>query len=263
MPYRLIAIDLDDTLLGKDLVIAPRNLQAIRHAKEKGVIVTLATGRMHRSAAAVAQQIGIGGPIIAYQGASVKNVTTGEVLVHYTVPLALARDIIRVVKPYGYHINVYVNDELYMERLTEEGRRYAKLSGVEAHPVGDLREFLKADPTKVVVISGEDQIEELLQEMKPRFGAHLHVTKSKPVFLEFSHPRATKGQALAFLARYYGIDRREVMAIGDGYNDVDMVEYAGLGVVVGTARDEIKHRADYVTSSGEEGVAEAIEKFVL
>lgn len=265
--YKLVALDLDDTLLGKDLKVAKATREVLSEVMNRGVHVTLATGRMFRSSLPFARELHINGPLITYQGALVKHSGSGEVLYHRPVPLELALDVIRRVKKYGYHINIYVDDFLYVARDTEEGRRYAALSRIPLEVVGDLERFLtakKQDPTKVLVVSQEHLLDELAAELKPVYGESLHITKSKPHFLEFSHPSATKGHALKAVAGYFGVSREEVMAVGDSYNDLEMIAWAGLGVVMGNAREEIKARADYVTLSNEEdGVGHVLRKFVL
>ncbi|ACV64638.1 Cof-like hydrolase [Desulfofarcimen acetoxidans DSM 771] len=263
--YKFVAIDLDDTLLDKDLKISERARQAISRAKDRGVLVTLSTGRMYRSALPYARELEIDLPIITYQGALVKNPGTGETLAHYPLPLDYARQVISRGKSLGYHINVYVNDNLYIEKENPHSARYEKISGIAAQPVGDLSDFLnREDPTKVLISAEEQQLDALMEEFGRKFGANVHITKSKPYFLEFSHPLATKGHALSVLAGKYGVLREEVMAVGDSYNDLEMIDYAGLGVIVANARKDLKEHADYVTAaSSGDGVAEAIEKFIL
>jgi len=262
--YRMLAIDLDDTLLNSQFKISPRNKEYIRRAREAGVHVTLATGRMYCSALPYARELDINLPLITYQGALVKEAGSGETLIHRPVPLELARQVIRQVKPLGYHINVYVDDNLYVEKITPEAEMYQRISGITARPVGDLLTFLKEPPTKVLIVGGVQELDALGQEMRRQFGRTLHITKSKPHFLEFSHPEATKGHALDTLARRWGLTPDQVIAIGDAPNDLEMIAYAGLGVVMDNARTEIKEKADYVTrSNDEDGVAEVIGKFIL
>lgn len=266
---RLLAVDLDDSLLAPDLSVSPRNRAALAAALAAGVRVVLATGRMYRSAEAIAVELGLRDPVIAYQGALIRwpgqpPKAGKKVIRHLPLPLVHAREVIRRVAEYGYHVNVYLNDTLYVASLTEEARRYAAFSDVEARVVGDLLEFLPEDPTKVLVIAREDQLDALALEMAPWVENRLNMTKSKPHFLEFSHPGASKGSALAKLAALFGLSREQVMAVGDSYNDVDMVEYAGIGVVMGNARPEIKAHADWVTAANDrDGVALAVERFVL
>ncbi|MEW5953185.1 MAG: Cof-type HAD-IIB family hydrolase [Bacillota bacterium] len=265
--YKLLAVDLDDTLLNRQLEVSPGNREALRQAGEAGVKVILATGRMYRAALPYARQLDIAGPLITYMGALVRHAGTGQTLFHRPAPLDLALEIIGRVKKYGYHINVYLDDELFVARHTPEGERYAALSGVRPKVVGDLAAFLRGrgeDPTKVLVIEQESLLDSLAEEMRPVFGHLLHITKSKPYFLEFSHPLANKGHALEAVVRGCGLEREQVIAVGDAYNDLEMIDYAGLGVAVANAREEIRARADFVTLSNEEdGVAAVIHKFIL
>ncbi|MCG8401868.1 MAG: Cof-type HAD-IIB family hydrolase [Firmicutes bacterium] len=265
--YKLLALDLDDTLLNSGLQIPERSRRAVQAAMQAGVRVTLATGRMYRSARPYAEQLGIRDYLITYQGALTRHSVTGETLFHRPVLLDLALDVISSVRRYRYHINVYLDDFLYVAERTREGELYAAHSGVPLAAVGDLARFLRErneDPTKVLVVAPEQRLDELAAEIRPVYGDRLHITKSKPYFLEFSHPDAHKGGSLAAIARHYGMGREEVIAVGDSYNDVEMLEYAGLGVAVGNARPDIIRRADYVCPSNENcGVAEVVEKFIF
>lgn len=262
--FKLIAVDLDDTLLSKDFQLTGRVKEAIAAVRAAGVQFTISTGRMYRSAVPFARELGIDIPLITYQGALVKNSLSGEVLLYRPLPLVYAREIIARIHQLGYHLNGYLDDRLFVERDTPEGRRYAAIAGVEAEVVGDLLKFLDRDPTKVLTISEEPLLDRLSAELTPLYEGKVHIVKSKPHFLEFSHPQATKGDALAYLAGYFGVKREEIMAVGDSYNDLEMLEYAGLGVVVANAREDVKKRAGYVASAPYgDGVVEALEKFVL
>ncbi|RDV84196.1 Cof-type HAD-IIB family hydrolase [Ammonifex thiophilus] len=264
MTIKLVAIDLDDTLLDPELKITPRTRRVLQEIERRGVRVVLATGRMYRATAPYAAELGLKGPLITYQGAWVKNFPGEEELLHLPVPLDLAREVLDYLYPLGFHLQVYVNDTLCFSRLTPEGERYACMCRVRPRIVGDLRRFLREPPTKVLMVAPEEEIDRLLPELEARYRSVLSVGKSKPYFLEIAHPRATKGEALAYLAEYFGLRPEEVMAIGDSYNDLPMFRFAGLAVAMGNARPEIKAEADFVTASNaEEGVAEALEKFVL
>ncbi|NPV91647.1 MAG: HAD family phosphatase [Firmicutes bacterium] len=262
--YRLVAIDLDDTLLGDDLKISGRAKQAIRRSREKGIHVTLATGRMLRSVLPYAEELDLNLPLITYQGALVKNSRTGEVLYHRPVPGEFVGPVADIIRSYGYHLQMYNYDELCMERFTPEGADYARLAGVGVTLVEDLR-FACPQPTKVLVVNYQEwRLDELARVLGDRFGDSLYVTKSKPHYLEILHPEATKGKALKVVADYFGVPRESVVAIGDSFNDLDMIQYAGLGVVMGNAREEIKRYADYVTrGNNDDGVAEVLEQWVL
>lgn len=264
-PYKLVAIDLDDTLLPNDLTISPRVKEILQQVKDRGIIITLATGRMYRSALPFAQQLAIEVPLITYQGALIINSLTGEILSHYAVPLEQAREIISLVKAdFGFHINTYVEDNLYVEGITQEAAGYAKIAGVPLNQVGNILDFLDQEPTKLLFIAAEKQLDALAIRLEQSYSGSLYITKSKPNFLEVLNLKANKGQALETLAQRLKINQGEIMAFGDSYNDLEMLRYAGTAVVMGNARAEIKAVADYVTlSNNEDGVADALEKLIL
>lgn len=260
---KLIAIDLDDTLLRNDLTISPRAKNAIQRAVEKGTAVTLATGRMFRSALPFALELGLDLPLITYQGALVKYADGKEV---YNRPLRIdtTMELLRFIKPYQYHINLYINDELYMENDSPEGQRYLKIARVPVHFVDNLEENTKSEPSKIVIIAQPHDLERLHKDLDGTFADKVNITRSKPHFLEISHLEATKGQALQRLAESRNLTAQQVMAIGDSMNDLDMIQYAGFGVAMENALPEIKKYARYVTKhNDDDGVAEIIEQHVL
>jgi len=260
---KLVAIDLDDTLLKNDLTISPRAKNAITKAVESGVAVTFATGRMFASALPFALDLKLDLPLITYQGALVKYVD-GRVVYHKPLQMELAKKVVDFLLPYKYHVNLYVNDELRMERESPEGRRYANISKVPLHFYDNLYEALSDEPTKILIIAKEQELDELARALYNAFGAEVNITKSKPYFLEVANKDATKGLALAELARSLNLTAAQVMAIGDSWNDLDMIEYAGIGVAMGNAAPEVKEVANYITrSNDDDGVAEAIELFIL
>ena len=262
--YKLVAIDLDDTLLDNDLRISQRVQAVIQAARQQGVQVTLATGRMFRSALPYAEQLDLNLPLITYQGALIKNSRSEEVLYHRPVPTELVRPVAEKVKSFGYHLQMYFEDQVCMEKLTTEGQAYVDLAGVKVTLVSDLIASCP-EPTKILISNYEEaRLDELAEVLQAEFGEQLYITKSKPYYLELLHPEATKGKALRVVADYFGIPQEAVIAIGDSFNDLDMIDYAGLGVVMGNARPEIKQHGDYVTATNEDdGVAEVIERFIL
>lgn len=266
MGIKLLAIDLDDTLLDAGLRISPDCVAAIQQARAQGVMVTISTGRMYQSALPYARQLRIDVPLITYQGAWVKNSETEEVLYYKPVPYELSKETMSFFKEMGVHYHSYFNDELCLENLTEEGRNYARLAGVEPLMVKDLIAALdQNEAIKIMAITdNEKMLLEMEGELRSRYSRQLYITRSKPLFLEIMSREASKANALQVIADHYGINRRETMAIGDSYNDIDMIEWAGLGVAMGNAYAPVKEAADYVTVSNEEaGVAEAIRRFIL
>lgn len=262
--YKLIAVDLDDSLLGSDLQISTRNKEALIKAMEKGVLVTIATGRMFKSAIKYAQQLELDVPIITYQGGLIKNAFSQDVLYNKTLSLDICQKIIYICKEKSLHLQVYIGDEYYFEEENKYSDMYYKNVGVKGQLVGSLDKFLANEPNKLIIIDEPDKIMEVRDDFRRLFGDQIEITTSKPQYLEFTHKEATKGRALEYLANLKGIERESVIAIGDSYNDISMLQYAGLAIAMGNAPEEVKAHADYVTGiNDEDGVAQAIHRFVL
>lgn len=263
---RLIAMDLDDTLLRNDLTISPRVLEAIRLAREKGVITTIATGRTSVSMRKYADQLQIDVPVIAFHGALIQQLLSGEVIFRKVIPSNLASTIVSGLLQENYHIQLYLRDRVLAQEENRWSGDYARTASVLIEKV-DLLEVLAAEQLgieKILIIDQEQKLDALAPGLRSRYGDKVHVTKSKPHFLEMTDISVNKGVALEALANRLGIKREEVMAIGDSFNDLEMICYAGLGVAMGNARPEVKEAADFITRSNEEdGVAEAIERYVL
>ncbi|MDP3487898.1 MAG: Cof-type HAD-IIB family hydrolase [Bacillota bacterium] len=260
---KLIALDLDDTLLLPDRTISEQSVKALAAARQQGVMVVLATGRMFRAAVPFAQQLQLDLPLIAYQGALIKTTETREVLRAVELTAVQCHPVLEFLAEKHIHANLYIDDELYIAEMNEVAARYASFSQVPVHVVGELTSFEFKHATKIVAIGNPLHLHENIEpQAKERFGSSLTINTSRPHFLEFGHPQATKSSALAFLGKRLGIAREEMLAIGDGANDLDMIEYAGIGVAMGNADDRLKAVADYITTSNvEEGVAKAIEWF--
>jgi len=261
-----VAIDLDDTLLDPSLKIADKCLQAINEVQQKGVLVTLATGRMYRSALPYAQQLKVDVPLLTYQGGLVKNSLSQEVLYYRPLPSKPAVEVVEYFQANKVHVHSYTVDELCMESLTEEGRYYVSICGVEPLLVDDLLSVCRnGGAMKIMAITDNNELMlKMEKELKNKYGDTLNITRSKPLFLEVMAREANKADALRVIAAHYQVDRSEVMAIGDSYNDLAMLKWAGIGVAMGNACQEVKNAADFVTFTNEEdGVAEALRRFVL
>jgi HAD-superfamily hydrolase, subfamily IIB len=264
MSIKLIAIDLDDTLLDHSCAISPRACAAIRAAVAKGVTVTVATGRMYRSALPYARQLGLDVPLITYNGALIKSSLSEETLFHRPLDMATAGKLLALFRDHGWYVQVYLNDILYVRERNDNARYYESATGVDAVPVGNELWSPAVAPTKMLAIADPDRIPEIAAAVRTVGGDKVYTAGSKPRYLEMTDPAGNKGTALAFLAGRLGIDRAEVMAIGDSSNDLDMITYAGWGVAMGNASQAVKEAARAVTAANDaDGVAAAIEQYVL
>lgn len=264
MAIKLLAVDLDDTLLDKSSQVSPRCREAIKKAVEKGVTVTVATGRMYAAALPFARQLELDVPIITYNGALIKSSLSGEVLFEQTLDQAVAADVLTLFRERGWYIQVYVGDQLYIAEPNERARIYENLTKVKAIPVGEDLYSMSEHVLKMLSLANESEIQEISRVIQDKFKGKVFAPISRPTYLEIVHPSINKGRSLDFLASRLGITRNEVMAIGDSNNDLDMIEYAGLGVAMGNALPNVKAAANVVTlANDEDGVAEAIYKYIL
>ena len=261
-PYRLCAIDLDDTLLGPDHKLSSRNARAIQAVRERGIIVLVASGRMFAAALPTARQLDLDTPIICYNGAMVKHPRTGEVWLEEQVEAGLAGELMDYCRDHHLQLNFYWNDLLYTAAYTSWLELYHKRTSapVEILPAF-YTELRGIAPTKLIIVDDPAVIDRLLPVFREKFAERLYVTKSNAEYLEFLPPKANKGSALAFVAERYGVTSDETIAFGDSWNDLPMMRWAGLSLAVGNAKPEVIAAANRtVLSNAEDGVGIALEE---
>jgi Cof subfamily protein (haloacid dehalogenase superfamily) len=267
---KLLIVDIDGTIAGTSNQVSSRVKHAISAAQAQGVRVGIATGRMYKSALRFHHEIGADLPLIAYQGAWIQDPATGITHRHLPVPIEIAQELIDYFEqPHlldQLSIHVYRDDCLYVRKINPDTEAYVGRSGVEVIAAPDLRAVLTERPTKILAMSEDIAlIQSLLTELRQRYTpADLHVTTSVPIFLETTQAGVNKGDAIDYLVKLLGITSENVLAIGDNYNDVEMLAYAGIGVAMGNAPEDVQSLGDWVAPHvDEDGVAVAIEKFIL
>jgi len=269
---KLLVLDIDGTIAGKSNTISKPVKQAIAAAQAKGIHVAIATGRMYRSALRFHQEIGSNLPLAAYQGAWIQDPTNQKIHCHLPVAREMAYQLLDYFEQPEWRsllsIHFYINDQLYVRELTRESKIYAQRSGITPIAVGDLRQVLiEHEPTKVLALCDDtDAIDQLLGNLRRQYTpAELYLTTSVATFFEATNPSANKGVAVRYFAeKLLGLQRNNVMAIGDNFNDVEMLEYAGVGVAMGNAPEPVQAIAQWIAPSVEnDGAASAIKKFLL
>ena len=244
-------------------MLRPRTRDALARTRATGAHVVVVTGRMFQATRPYLEQAGLDDLVVCYQGAVVADPATGAFLLHVPIPLAEAQVAMDAVLAAGFHLNCYVDDQLYVAEVTPEARRYADFQHLEIHAVGDLRAWLRQDPTKLVAVGDPAALDELEEQLKLRFAGRLFISKSLPYFLEFAHPGVSKGSGLAFVAERLGFRPEETVACGDGENDRELLDWAGFGVAVANAHPDVLERADLIVPSvQEEGVALLLESYL-
>jgi len=268
MSIRAIAFDLDDTLLRTDRTVMRADLDAIRAARKRGIEILPASGRRFNSMEQTLRAMEHEGVVVTLNGARIARCPGDTPVYERYVDPALCVEIAELAKEQGVYVQYYMGENFEYEADCEESRLYSRLSGGGGVQVGDLGAYMRVEnrPSKKLLFISLDEkkIRKMQDAMIERFGSSLSIFRSKPIYLEVTHPEATKGGALAWYCASRGIASEEVLALGDGENDLSMLEWAGYGVAVGNAEEAIKARVPYVTSSHMEcGVARAIWEYAL
>jgi len=267
VPFRLLALDLDGTIVDGRMQVSPRSRRALQAAVSARVHVTLASGRIFDSMRVFADDLGVREPLICMQGALVQDPVSTQVLLRCAVPQALAREFVTFGKEQDWDMGLYLDGTLYVERVTPSLQFFAGYGRIheEMHVVGDLSALSSAEPMKLVVVArGPEQTVQIDGLLQRRFADRLGIVRSFARFVEGTNLLASKGRALSFLAGRLGVAQSDTMAIGDNDNDADMVAWAGLGVAMGNASAAVKAAAGYLAAPIEQdGAAEAIERFIL
>lgn len=269
MSYEVIALDMDGTLTNSQKVITDLTRKALIEIQEAGKKVVISTGRPDYSVLPFAKELQMdkhGGCIITFNGSRILNVETGEVIYNLPFDQEILKPICQMVKKYpDTDILTYFGPNLLSG--IKPNKYSEKESWSNQMPILHAPDFPDAEkyaPLNCLFASGEpDVMLELWDEMALAFGDQLYLYRSEPYFLEIMPPGVDKAFAMEKLVEHLGLTPGEVICVGDGYNDVSMLKYAGLGVAMGNAHPGVQEHADYVTKSNDEdGIHYVVEKFM-
>jgi Cof subfamily protein (haloacid dehalogenase superfamily) len=261
---KLVALDLDGTILRNDHTFSPRTLTALRDAMDQSVYVTIATGRSAATVRTVAATLGLNAPVICQHGGIVTDLRTGEVLRHVTVASDVVCDVLHLASEHpSWHPVIFRGDEIIVSEMRLRAQEYS-LSGIQPTVLPDPCGALTAgDPDKLMIVLDPSETAAALRSVSEFVGDRATVVQSSRRLVEVHAHAAHKGAALAHLAAHLGLDQSEVMAIGDQDNDETMLAWAGLGVAMGNGSPRAKAAADWVAPTiDEDGAAVAVERFV-
>ncbi len=263
--YRFVCFDLDQTAIRSDGTMSERLREAVRAARAKGVMATIATGRIYPGMKRYADFLGItDGPIINAQGSIITDAATKEILYKLPMEWQDVVDAVNFLRERGIYRQINLPKTVVYEVLDEHTENYARKNKIEGLYREDILCDLPDTPVKVLGFDSPERIQEVLREARALFSDRMEVAISAPVCLEITHKRGVKGNGMRFISEHYGIPREEMIAIGDSLNDLSMIEYAGLGVAMANSQPEVLAIADVVVpSNDDDGVAFAIEKFIL
>ena len=270
LPVVAVALDIDGTLVGDDLRIGPDTRAAIRAAQERGVIVSLITGRMVTSALRFARELDLVAPIVGYQGALIREMPVagstrpGRLLVHTPLRAEVAREIVLWATAAGLDPHLNHLERFIVRADDPRVDDYSAFMGSRPQVADDIARSIRHSITKVMAAGEPPLPTELAVQARSRFAGRADVTVSHPRFLEFVAPGVSKGRAVRWLARRLGIPLGAILAIGDQWNDIEMLAEVGHGAAMPTAPVEVQAVARYIAPPlAEEGVARMIEALVL
>jgi Cof subfamily protein (haloacid dehalogenase superfamily) len=269
-PIRLIALDIDGTIIGDDHVVTARTIEAVRGAMERDVAVSLVTGRMVSSAMRFARELGLTSPIVGYQGGLIRAMPSqdtrrlGRLLMHTPLQADVARRILTWTRDHGLDPHVNHLERFILRADDPKADDYSAFMGARAELVPDLLEAIDHPVTKVLAVGEPPLPVEVAPQARAAFAGLADVTISHPRFLEFVAPGVSKGRAIRYLARRLRIPLAATLAIGDQWNDLEMIAEVGHGTAMPTAPAAVRATARYVAPPLEEdGAARMIEELVL
>jgi Cof subfamily protein (haloacid dehalogenase superfamily) len=273
MGYKMIAMDMDGTLLTTEKEVTEYSKNVLKKAADAGVKLVVCTGRIYTSALVYAKLIGTVAPVIASNGAYIREKDKNEIIYSKTLKKDEAYYLVKTAKSFGFYPHLFTSDTIYSEKMIYSSKNYSiwnenlpEEERIKVEIVEDLYKVIDENDgliLKVVVMSEElDKI----AEFKKQVGKEQDVSMVASWYnnVEVMSKGISKGNAVKVLSEYYGIPSEEIICIGDNENDLSMIEFAGMGIAMGNAEDVVKKAANYITDTNENnGVAKAIEKFIL
>jgi Cof subfamily protein (haloacid dehalogenase superfamily) len=265
--YKLVVMDLDDTLLNSELKISQYTQKVIQNAQRQGIKIVIASGRPTAAIMPYTQELELkknAGYVISYNGAVLTDCATQREI--HRVPLTFKDmdKLCALAKELNTHAHSYMGDNILTDESNEWTDFESKLTGMPVVKVANLRAALTQEVVKILFVNDPVIVKKHEAQLRSELHKVVSMNISKPFFLEFTNIAVDKSKTIQVLAKKLGIQREEIMAVGDSYNDQTMIEYAGMGIAMNNAPDDIKNKADFITHCNDtDGVATAINRFVL
>jgi Cof subfamily protein (haloacid dehalogenase superfamily) len=270
--YKIIFIDIDGTLLTSDHKISAGTLSTIQRVNQFNKIpIILTSARPPKAIQKIYYQLGLNAPVVCFNGALlIKMEDTGNYLTlnSHTIPTFLLKQTHAIAAMHHVSLSIYTSSQWYSnnyDKWIKQEEKITKTNAVILNTPLQLNNWQTANdaPHKILLMGEPDKIESISLRLKKHTGNKLNIYKSKPCYLEIINSSASKTSAVIFLLQQYGLTQKDVLAIGDNYNDAEMLEFAGMGIAMANAPDEVKARAQFVTLNNDaDGVKFALDKFI-
>ena len=263
--YKMLCLDIDGTLLNSEHQITEETKEAIRKVVcEKNVQVVLVSARMPKGITFLQKKLGINGYIICYSGSLILDIN-GNIIYNKPIDSKITNDILKSVNGYDVSINLYKDDRWIIEKNDDWSDIESKIVRFDPE-INKFSDVISVNdnigPNKILILGDSKSNVKVSETLEERFKDHINIYPSKPTYLEIMDKEVCKTEAIIQLLKLLDIKREEVIAIGDNYNDIDMIKFAAVGIAMGNAPEGVKKISDYVTATNDEdGVAKAIYKY--
>jgi len=267
MAYEVLVMDLDGTLTNSQKQISPKTKEALLYIQREGIHLVLASGRPTPGVMPIARELHMeeyGGYILSYNGAKIIRTGTNEIIYQNIIPADLIEPLYKAALEEHIGIISYGEHEIVAGTKTDEYmEKESMITHLPIHEVENFVEYLDFPVNKCLMTAKGELMEKIEPRMAKRF-PQLNIFRSEPYFLECMPQKVDKAYSLTRLLEHMGFSRRQMICCGDGFNDLSMIRFAGLGVAMANAQEEVKREADYITASNDEdGIVQVIEKFLL
>ena len=267
MSYKMIVLDLDGTLMSSKNEILPETKEALIRAQQEGLKVVLASGRPTVGLLKAVKELQLdeyGGFTLSFNGGRIINVQTNERIYDSSLPPEVCHELYDLSREMNINIMAYEEDSIITTDDDEYIQIESRINDMPINRVASFKDSVVSNSVKCLATGAPEHIALVEQQVLERLGDRLSICRSMPFFLEFMPQNINKAYSLQKLLDHLGLDKSELIACGDGYNDLTMVEFAGLGVAMGNAVDTVKEKANFLTASNDEnGIARVLEKFVF
>lgn len=268
MNYNMIVLDLDGTLTNRDKVVTDRTRKALLEVQKRGKRVVLASGRPTYGVMPLVEELKLeeyGGFILSFNGGCIMDCKTNEVVFRQELPAEINQKVIGLAKDEGVDILTYEKSMIITDNPEcPYVKKEAAINHLKVRQIENMAEYLTFPVPKFLMLDDGDFLAMVEPRVKAALGKPFSVYRSEPYFLEILPKGIDKAQSLGRLLEVLGMPKQEMIACGDGYNDLSMIRYAGLGVAMENAVLPVRNAADYVTwSNNDDGIAHVVEKFML
>lgn len=261
MTIKLVATDIDGTIVKWDTSVSDGVKNCIKKLQQNGVKVVLVTGRMHCATKHLRDELNLNSPVVSYQGGLIKD-NNGKTLYQENLDSTYAKEIIKWARKNNIHLNLYIDDKLYVEKDDDCVKKYTDGKFV-SYTVCSFDNLKIENVNKILAIDygNAERVTSWVNELQAKY-PDLYIVKSTPFFCEIGSAMAKKSLGVEFLAKHWGLNKEEILTIGDQNNDIELLKAGGVKVAMGNATPELKECATFITDTVEnDGFVQAIEKF--